>query len=252
MADMTNDRRGHSSGQEYAIATHGLSKLFRRRAVVCDVDLRVAPGRVYGLLGPNGAGKSTTLKLLLGLLEPDRGAVSLFGRPWQRSALAGVGASIEGPALYGHLSAAENLEVHARLLGLPRSRVGQALGLVGLQGAGRQRVRTFSTGMKGRLALAIALLGDPSVLILDEPHNGLDPEGVVALRQLIRRYTSSGRTVLLSSHVLAEVAQLADDVGVIVDGRLRYQGPLSGLAPDSDLERAYFDLTAPAGLAGSA
>ncbi|GAA4202599.1 ABC transporter ATP-binding protein [Actinocatenispora rupis] len=235
----------------YTLATVGLTKLFRGRPAVSGLDLRVAPGRVYGLLGPNGAGKSTTLKMLLGLLPPDQGTVYLFGRPWQRSALAAVGASIEGPALYEHLSAAQNLEVHARLLRLPRERVGRLLVDVGLDRTGRQKVRTFSTGMRGRLALAVALLSDPALLILDEPHNGLDPEGIVALRRLLRGFAAAGRTVVVSSHVLGEVAQIADDAGVIAGGRLRYQGPLAGLAPDGDLERAYFALTG-ATLAGVA
>jgi ABC-2 type transport system ATP-binding protein len=197
------------------------------------------------LLGPNGAGKSTTLKLLLGLLEPDAGRVLLFGDRWHRSALARVGASIDGPALYPHLSAAANLEVHARLLRLPRARVLDALDLVGLAATGRQRVQTFSTGMRGRLSLAVALLADPELLVLDEPQNGLDPEGIVALRRLIRSFAADGRTVLVSSHLLGEVVQLADDVGVLVAGTLRYQGELARLAPDGDLEGAYFALVSP-------
>ena len=201
---------------------------------------------MYALLGPNGAGKSTTLKLLLGLLVPDAGTVSMWGRPWERAVLGRVGASIDGPALYPHLSAVRNLEVHARLLSLPPERVRRVLEVVGLAGTGRQRVRTFSTGMRGRLALAVALLGDPELLVLDEPQNGLDPEGVVSLRALIRGFAAQGRTVVVSSHLLGEVVQLADDVGVLVDGRLRYQGELAALAPDGDLERAYFTLTAAA------
>ncbi len=236
---------------DYSVATTGLTKVFRGRTTVSDVDLRIRPGRVYALLGPNGAGKSTTLKMLLGLLPPDRGQILLFGQPWQHSALARVGASIEGPALYEHLSAAQNLEVHARLLSLPTERVRQMLDYVGLGTTGRQRVRTFSTGMKGRLALAIALLSDPDLLILDEPQNGLDPEGIAALRHMIRGFATTGRTVIVSSHLLGEVANLADDVGVLVEGILRYQGPLAGLAPDGDLERAYFALTSTI-LAGAA
>ena len=245
MSRPERDPYEHSSDPGYAVATTGLGKSFKGRPVVRDVRLQVAAGRVYGLLGPNGAGKSTTLKLLLGLLTPDSGEIRLFGAPWRREMLAGVGASIEGPALYEHLSAAENLDVHRRLLGLPTARVGQILAQVGLGGAGWQRVRTFSTGMKGRLALAIALLSDPRLLILDEPQNGLDPEGIVALRAMIRAFAAAGRTVIVSSHLLGEVAHLVDDVGVLVDGELRYQGQLAGLAPDGDLERAYFALTAP-------
>lgn len=228
------------------VATDGLTKRFSSGGGVDGLDLRVRPGRVYALLGPNGAGKSTTLKLLLGLLDPDAGRVLMWDRPWQRAVLARVGGSIDGPALYPHLSAVRNLEVHARLLSLPPERVRQVLEVVGLAGTGRQRVRTFSTGMRGRLSLAVALLGNPELLVLDEPQNGLDPEGVVALRELIRHFAAQGRTVIVSSHLLGEVVQLADDVGVLVDGRLRYQGELAALAPDGDLERAYFTLTNPA------
>ena len=234
-------RRMSDSGT--VVATAGLTKRFSSGGGVESLDLAIRPGRVYALLGPNGAGKSTTLKLLLGLLEPDSGQVSMWGRPWQRSALARVGASIDGPALYPHLSATRNLEVHARLLDLPPAEVRRVLDVVGLAGTGRQRVRTFSTGMRGRLALAVALLGDPELLVLDEPQNGLDPEGVVALRELIRGFAARGRTVVVSSHLLHEVVQLADDVGVLAGGRLRYQGELAALAPDGDLERAYFALT---------
>lgn len=235
-------RRMSDSGT--VVATAGLTKRFSSGGGVESLDLAIRPGRVYALLGPNGAGKSTTLKLLLGLLEPDAGQVAMWGRPWQRSALARVGASIDGPALYPHLSATRNLEVHARLLGLPPAEVIRVLDVVGLAGTGRQRVRTFSTGMRGRLALAVALLGDPELLVLDEPQNGLDPEGVVALRELIRGFVAHGRTVVVSSHLLHEVVQLADDVGVLAGGRLRYQGELTALAPDGDLERVYFALTA--------
>ena len=228
------------------VMTDGLTKRFGAGGGVDGLDLRVRQGSVYALLGPNGAGKSTTLKLLLGLLVPDVGTVSMWGRPWERAVLGRVGASIDGPALYPHQSAVRNLEVHARLLSLPPERVRQVLEVVGLVGTGRQRVRTFSTGMRGRLALAVALLGDPELLVLDEPQNGLDPEGVVSLRALIRGFAAQGRTVVVSSHLLGEVVQLADDVGVLVDGRLRYQGELAALAPDGDLERAYFTLTAAA------
>lgn len=225
------------------VATVGLSKRFSSGGGVDSVDLAIRPGRVYALLGPNGAGKSTTLKLLLGLLQPDAGRVVMWDQPWRRAVLARVGASIDGPALYPHLSAARNLEVHARLLDLPPAEVRRVLDVVGLSGTRRQRVRTFSTGMRGRLALAVAMLGDPELLVLDEPQNGLDPEGVVALRELIRGFAARGRTVVVSSHLLHEVVQLADDVGVLAAGRLRYQGELASLAPDGNLERAYFALT---------
>lgn len=226
------------------VETRGLTKQFGRSRAVDGVDLRIRPGTVYGLLGPNGAGKSTTLKMVLGLLTPTAGGVDLFGAPWDRAALGRVGASVDGPSLYDHLSAAQNLRVHAELLGLDDGGIDTALDLVGLAGTGRKAVKHFSMGMKSRLALAVALLGEPDLVIADEPQNGLDPEGIAATRRLIRCIADTGRTVLLSSHVLAEVAAVADDVGVMVAGKLVHQGPLADLAPNGDLERAYFELTA--------
>lgn len=229
-----------------AVRCEGLTVSLDRRRVLDGLDLHVRPGTVYALLGRNGAGKSTTFRVLLGLRRPDAGTVRLFGESWRRGTLARVGATIDGPALYDHLSAEENLRVHALLTGTPRNRIREVLDLVGLPNIGRRRTRRFSTGMRARLALGIALLTDPDLLLLDEPQNGLDPEGVVELRTLIRELAAEGRTVLLSSHQLGEVARTADDVGVLTGGRLVYQGPISALAPDGELERAYFALTAPA------
>jgi ABC-type multidrug transport system ATPase subunit len=225
------------------IATDGLTKDFGRVRAVDDVTLRVRPGRIYGLLGPNGAGKSTTLKMVLGLLRPTVGSVRLFGVPWRRSALARIGASVDGPSLYGHLTATAHLRVHTHLLGLPDDEIPRVLDRVGLGDTGRTRVRSFSTGMKGRLALATAMLGGPDLLILDEPQNGLDPQGMVALRALMRDVVDGGRTIVLSSHLLGEVGRLADDIGVIDAGRVLFEGPTSSFAADGDLERAYFHMT---------
>lgn len=216
---------------------------YGRSPVLSGMAMTVRPGRIYGLLGRNGAGKSTTMKLLVGLAEPTAGQVRLFGAPFTRAALARVGASIDGPALYGHLSARQNLGVQAALLGVGPDRIDAVLATVGLAGTGRTRASRFSTGMKVRLALAIALLGDPDLLILDEPQNGLDPEGIRELRGLLRGLADAGRAVLVSSHLLAEVQHIADDIGVLVDGKLRYEGPLTRFAPEGDLERAYFTLT---------
>ncbi|MER7082356.1 ABC-2 type transport system ATP-binding protein [Saccharopolyspora kobensis] len=230
-------------GEIPVVQTAGLTRTFGSVTAVDSVHLVVRPGRIYGLLGPNGAGKSTTLKMLLGLLPPSSGEIRLFGRPWSRGALARIGASINGPSYYGHLSARQNLAVHAHLLGVSGAEVERVLAAVELSDAGRKKAKSFSTGMKGRLALAMAMLGDPDLLILDEPQNGLDPEGIAALRTMLRRFTDGGRTVVLSSHLLGEVASLADDIGLIAEGRLRYQGGIADFAPDGDLERAYFALT---------
>lgn len=229
---------------EYAVSTTHLAKQFGKTQVMQDINLHVQVGQVYGLLGPNGAGKSTTLGIVLGLLRPTSGSVKLFGQPWRRELLARVGASLNGPAFYGHLSAAENLEVHARLLGLNAKAVQETLARVGLESAGSKAAGQLSTGMKSRLALGMALLTEPDLVILDEPQNGLDPEGIHALRLQLREYAVQGKTVIVSSHQLGEMEHLADTIGVIHGGVLKYEGPLSELqAGYNSLEDAYFYLT---------
>lgn len=229
-----------------AFGCRGLTKSFGGTPVLDHLDLSVTPGRVYALLGRNGSGKSTSLKIMLGLLNADEGQAYLMGEPFTRAALAHVGASIDGPALYGHLSARDNMRVHARLTGVDDARADEVLEIVGLgasdRNTGRKKARSFSTGMKARLALAIALLTDPEILVLDEPQNGLDPEGIIELRSLIRALAARGRTVLISSHQLGEVVRLADDIGVLAGGRLVYEGPLDDFT-DGDLEAAYLAAT---------
>lgn len=234
---------------EPTLTCRGLVKSYGDQRILDHLDLSVRPGRVYALLGRNGAGKSTTFKIILGLLEADGGSIEVLGRPWSRASLDLIGASVDGPAFYPHLSAAENVLVHARLTGTPKSRAAEVLSMVGLGGTGRKRAGTFSTGMKARLALAIALLTDPQVLLLDEPQNGLDPEGIIELRRMIRELAAAGRTVLISSHQLGEVTHLADDIGVLVSGRMVYEGPLDSFA-DGDLEAAYLRATTGLGGAG--
>lgn len=221
---------------ETILETHDLTKIFHGQTALAGVSLRVQRGTVYGLLGPNGAGKSTTLKLITGLLRPTRGEIVFDGAPWSRAALSKMGALIEGPALYPNLTAQENLRVHTQMLGLSASRIGEVLETVGLTDTGRKRAGQFSMGMKQRLGIAIALLNDPALLILDEPTNGLDPFGIQALRELIASFPAQGITVVLSSHILAEVAQVVDEVGIIAGGRLLFQGvPPAG----EDLERFF-------------
>lgn len=225
------------------ISCHGLTKSYAGRPVLDGFDIEIRPGRVHGFLGRNGAGKSTTIRMILGLEKPDAGRIRLFGGAWERRALDRIGASVDGPALYGHLSARDNLTVHARLLGCSRSRIDEVLGMVGLEGTGRKRARSFSTGMKMRLALAIALLGDPEVLILDEPQNGLDPQGIVELRLLLRARAAAGGAVLVSSHQLGEVSRLVDDITVLAAGRCQWSGPLDEFAPAGMLEERFLELT---------
>ena len=196
------------------------------------LDLTVPSGAVYGFLGPNGAGKTTTIRLLLGLLQPQAGSIALFGEaltPYRRGALAKVGALVESPSLYGHLSGRENLEVTRRLMDLPRTRIEIVLDRVGLLADGDRRVRDYSLGMRQRLAIALALLGEPRLLILDEPGNGLDPSGILDMRQLLRGLAAEGLTVFVSSHLLSEVEQVASHVGVLRAGSLCFEGRLDEL-----------------------
>ena len=214
---------------ENVIETRNLTKRFQQQAAVSGVELRVPRGATYGLLGPNGAGKTTALKVILGLLHPTEGEVRLFGEPWQRRSLARVGALVETPALYENLTGQENLAIHARLLGLPIADLCDLLARVGLDGATGKVVSAYSLGMRQRLGIALALLGRPELLVLDEPTNGLDPVGIREMRDLVRSLRDEGLTVVVSSHLLAEVAQVATHVGVLVGGRLRYEGTLAAL-----------------------
>lgn len=214
---------------DYAVRTHGLTKFYGQKPAVDHIDMNVKKGEIYGFIGRNGAGKSTTLKMLVGLLRPTGGRIILDGRPWQRESLSKIGSLIESPALYGNLTAEENLLVHTRLLKIPKTKITEVLETVNLKNTGKKRVSQFSMGMKQRLGIAAALLNDPELLILDEPTNGLDPFGIQELRELIISFSEKGMTVILSSHILSEVAQVADTIGIISGGKLLFQG-----MPDSD------------------
>ncbi|MDK8897433.1 MULTISPECIES: ATP-binding cassette domain-containing protein [unclassified Corynebacterium] len=227
------------------ISFEHISKSFGRQRVLDDVSFHISPGRVHALLGRNGAGKSTLFSILLGLLPPDSGSINVAGQPWSRNVLRRIGASVNGPAFYGHLSASANLRVHARLLGLPDSEIDRVLSSAGLNGVGSKKAKSFSTGMKARLALAQALLGDPEVLVLDEPQNGLDPQGIMELRELLQQLAAAGHTVIVSSHQLGEVLHLAHDITVLAEGTIRYSGSLHELAPRGQLEEEFFRLTSP-------
>ncbi|MFB4315962.1 ABC transporter ATP-binding protein [Actinomadura sp. 21ATH] len=215
-----------------AVRTAGLTKRYGPVLAVDGLDLDVRAGEVYGFLGPNGAGKTTTLRMLLGLVRPTAGSVSVLGdtgRRWPSPALGRVGALIEGPAFYPFLSGRENLRALARRARVPRGRVGEVLELAGLTGRAGDRYAAYSLGMKQRLGLAAALLRDPELLVLDEPTNGLDPVGMADMRRTIRGLAEEGRTVLLSSHLLGEVRQICDRVGIVHRGRLVSQRPIGEL-----------------------
>ena len=214
-----------------AIRTRALTRLFPGGQGVRELDLDVPAGAIYGFLGPNGAGKTTGIRLLLGLLRADAGRVELFGETLddRRGALRHLGALVESPSLYRHLSVRDNLEVTRRLLGAPKSRIDAVLQRVDLVADAHRRVREYSLGMRQRLAIALALLGAPRLLVLDEPSNGLDPAGIVDLRGLLRGLAAEGITVFVSSHLLSEIELVATHVGVLQGGRLRFQGRLEEL-----------------------
>lgn len=219
---------------EPVIRTEGLHYAYQPGVpTLKDVNIEVPRGSVYGFLGPNGAGKTTTLRLLLGLLRNQKGRLSVFGQNFENNRLPilrRIGSLIEQPSLYGHLSARENLEIYRQLHKVSTQRVEQVLQLVKLEKTGRKKARQFSLGMKQRLSIAIALLHEPELLILDEPTNGLDPNGIIETRELIAKLNRElGTTVLVSSHILNEVERMATHVGIIHHGKMLFQGTLSEL-----------------------
>jgi ABC-2 type transport system ATP-binding protein len=215
------------------LRTIGLTKRYGRLTALQDLDLEVPRGQVYGFLGPNGAGKTTTISLILGLIAPSGGHTEIFGldtRTHLSEALRRTGAILEGPSFYPHLSGRDNLRVWGALSGgIDGRRLDEVLELVRLQARGRDKVRTYSLGMKQRLGLAAALLHDPDLLVLDEPTNGLDPAGMREFRQLIKELGQMGKTVFVSSHLLNEVELMCDHVGIVKGGRLLTQGSVATL-----------------------
>ena len=212
------------------ITTQSLTKEYAHKKVVNALDLIVPEGSVYGFLGPNGAGKSTTLKMLLGLVKPTDGQVRISGKilsPENRlEILRQTGSLIESPAYYGHLSGRENLQIICKLKNVSENEISRAMHLVRMEKQMDKKVRNYSLGMKQRLGIAAALLGNPKLLLLDEPTNGLDPAGIQEIRELIRELPQHGITVLVSSHLLAEIDQMATDVGIIDKGELIFQDSL--------------------------
>lgn len=216
------------------ITTHSLTKIYHKKTVVNQLDLSVPSESIYGFLGPNGAGKSTTLKLLLGLVKPTEGSVSILGRKVNASnrlsILSQTGSLIESPAYYGHLTGRENLKIICTLKNVPENRIDHVLEIVRMENQQNKKVSHYSLGMKQRLGLAAALIGAPKLLLLDEPTNGLDPAGIQQMRELITSLPAQfGITVLVSSHLLSEIDQMATHVGIIDKGCLIFQDSLSVL-----------------------
>ncbi|MGI3785695.1 MAG: ABC transporter ATP-binding protein [Janthinobacterium lividum] len=221
----------HAPGPGLAVSTTNLRKTYRtrkgRRVAVEGLDLRVPRGGVHGFLGPNGSGKTTTIRMLLGLIRPDSGTMTVFDQPVPErlpAVVDRVGAIVEQPKFFPAFTARRNLELLAAGIGAPSTRVDQVLAEVGLAERGRDRFRSYSLGMKQRLAIAGTLLKDPDLLIFDEPTNGLDPAGIHEIRETMRNLADAGRTVLVSSHILGEVQQVADTVTIIGRGRLLAEG----------------------------
>lgn len=215
------------------IETRALTYAYEKKPILRDLGLAVPLGSIYGFLGPNGAGKTTTIRLLLGLLESDKAKISILGRDIRKSPMEiyrRTGSLIETPSLYGHLSGYENMELCRRLTGAPKERINTVLKTVGMLPHAHMKTRKYSLGMKQRLGLALALVHDPELLILDEPTNGLDPNGIIEMRELIgllnREY---GKTIFLSSHILSEIELIATHTGVIHQGELRFQGSIQEL-----------------------
>jgi ABC-2 type transport system ATP-binding protein len=232
MADSSTEEFPPRARAVFAVETVSLSKRFGRKLAVDDVSLQIPRASVYALLGENGAGKSTTIRLLRGLLKPTEGAVRLFDKDVSRerkAAVAGTSALMERLSFYPQLSGRENLHLARRVLGVRKSEVERVLAFCGMEAAATARVGSYSLGMRQRLALARALMGSPRLIILDEPTNGLDPPGIAQVRELICALPAQGVTVLLSTHLLSEVEQTADYVGLMHKGRLVYQGALEAL-----------------------
>ncbi len=218
---------------EFIIETNKLTKKFKNRYAVESVNLQIKKGEIYGFLGPNGAGKTTTIRMLLGLAKPTYGSIQIFGKDMKKeklSVLKKVGSLVEYPSYYGHLTAYENLEAIRILLDAPKSRIDEVLSIVRLSKEAKRPVKGFSLGMKQRLGIAAALLGKPELLILDEPTNGLDPSGILEIRELIKSMPKEhGITILVSSHLLSEMDQMATQVGIITKGKMIFQDSIEAL-----------------------
>lgn len=224
----------------YKIETEKLNKQFKKETILKDINLKVYPNEVYGLLGVNGAGKSTLMKIICGILPQTSGNIYLDGSPLTRKELVNIGSLIESPPTYNHLSAQDNLKVVALNENIDFNEIPKILELVNLDVPSKKKVKNFSLGMKQRLGIAMALLKKPKLLVLDEPSNGLDPYGIQELRELLKNLTKENTSVIISSHILSEIQQLADHIGIIHNGKLEYQEKNK---TDENLEQVFFNIT---------
>lgn len=212
---------------KYIVETKNLTKQFGREQAVTGLDMKIPKGEIYGFLGPNGAGKTTTIRMLLGLMKPTNGSIQIFNKDInkdKKAILQRIGSLVENPSYYPHLTAYENLEAIRKIMGAKKTRIAEVLEIVRLTEAANKKVKGYSLGMKQRLGIAAALLNQPELLILDEPTNGLDPSGIIEIRNLIKRLPAeSGMTVLISSHLLSEIDQMATTVGIVSKGKMIFQ-----------------------------
>ncbi|MBP3951596.1 ABC transporter ATP-binding protein [Bacillus suaedae] len=222
---------------EFVVETTNLTKKFKGTPVVNQINLQIPKGSIYGFLGPNGAGKTTAIKLLLGLMKETSGSIRIFGKDIKREKIAilrKIGSLVESPSYYGNLTAKENLQLLQRILDVPKERINEVLSIVRLEKDANRPVKSFSLGMKQRLGIAAALIGNPDLLILDEPTNGLDPSGIIEMRELIKSLPERyGVTVVISSHLLSEIDQMATEVGIISKGSLIFQDSIEMLRKKS-------------------
>ena len=224
---------------ETIIKTNHVSKKFKKADAIKDLSMSVRKNSVYGLLGPNGAGKSTLLKMITGIITPTSGEILFNNHPWTRKDLLTIGSLIESPPLYENLTAFENLKVRATLMGISSKRCHDVLRQMDLADTKNKKTSDFSLGMKQRLGIALALLNNPKLLVLDEPTNGLDPFGIEELRKMINTFAASGISVIISSHVLSEIQQVADDIGILYNGSLLYQDKIDA---NENLEQLFMEI----------
>lgn len=225
---------------EYILETKDICKKYKEQEANKDISIHVKENSIYGLLGPNGAGKSTLLKSITGMINPTSGKIVFDGHEFDRSDLKSIGALIESAPIYENLTARENVKIRTLLYNLPDSRIDEVLKVVGLTNTGKKKAGKFSMGMKQRLGIALALVNRPKLLILDEPTNGLDPIGISELRELIKSFPREGITVIVSSHILSEIEQVADHIGIIVNGKLLYEAELK--ENSENLEELFFEI----------